>query len=287
MPSKLSSASPNRLHAAHRSNKPIGLPTRGKTASNRLRRTDIFLALYDPGWMSSFQTPYVDLGYGEHPVTTRETFERLRNINPRARILGVEIDPARVAAAQPYARLGLEFALGGFNLPSLNGESVSVIRALNVLRQYPEEEFAPAMQILSTALIDGGIILEGTSDPTGRLMALNIFRKRALQLIHEGLVFSVRFHQPFMPRDLQPVLPKNCIHHVEPGSDLDEFFQSWTLAWHQARQRQGTEPRAQFLDAAMRLSHQYGFPVDLRPNLLRRGFLRLREIPGMRILPVP
>jgi hypothetical protein len=265
---------------SQRSGKPIGIPTRGKTASNRLRRADIFLAIFDPYWISHFQTPFVDLGYGENPVTTLESFERMRRHNPTARILGVEIDPARVKAAQPFSRSGLEFVLGGFNLPLPKEEPASVVRALNVLRQYPEEEFAPAIQMLANSLIEGGFLLEGTSDPTGRLMVLNIFRKHAQDLRHEGLVFSVRFTKPFMPRDLQPVLPKNCIHHVEPESALDTFFHSWTLAWHQASRQQSHEPRARFFEAAMRLSRQYGYAVDLRPSLLRRGFLRLRGIPG-------
>jgi hypothetical protein len=256
------------------------LPTRGKTAPNRLRRSDIFLALYDAGRLHAPPATFVDLGYGASATTTLETFLRLRKINPHVRVLGVEIDPARVAAALPFAQAGLEFRLGGFNLPMPAGEQVSVIRALNVLRQYPESEFAPAVELLTQYLTEDGLLLEGTSDPSGRLMVLNVFRKRKGIAEFEGLVFSIRFHQPFAPRDLQPVLPKNCIHHVEYGGALDQFFQSWTLAWQQSVSPSNPNPSAQFIEAANRLSNQYQYPVDLRPGLLRRGFLRLRRIPG-------
>jgi hypothetical protein len=267
-------------HFRQKTKKPLGVPTRGKTAPNRLRRSDIFLALYDPAWLQRLSAPYIDLGYGASATTTVETFERLRTMDPNARILGVEIDPERVAAAQPFARPGLEFRLGGFNLPLSSGEQVSIIRALNVLRQYPEAEYDPAIQLLSSYLMEGGLLMEGTSDPTGRLMVLNLYRKKRGPIEYEGLVFSLKFNQPFSPRDFQAVLPKNCIHHVEPGSAWDLFFQSWALAWQQALQLNITEPRALFMNAAKRLSSHYHFPVDLRPALLRRGFLLLREIPG-------
>ena len=51
------------------SKKPEGLPTRGKTASNRLRRVDNFILLYEPSLLTwsdgSFAGAlFVDLGYG-------------------------------------------------------------------------------------------------------------------------------------------------------------------------------------------------------------------------------
>ena len=63
--------------------RPQGQMTRGKTARNRLRRSDIFMLLTegslirrkDPPGTRSF---YVDLGYGFEPFTTLEAAERLR-----------------------------------------------------------------------------------------------------------------------------------------------------------------------------------------------------------------
>ena len=98
-------------------------------------------------------------------------------MNPNLPILGVEIDQERVEAALPYADEITHFRLGGFNLP-LNprtldeggtkgagqaGESVRLIRAFNVLRQYEEKDFAPAYERLAQYVLPDGLMLEGTS----------------------------------------------------------------------------------------------------------------------------
>src|SRR5512139_88642 len=122
------------------SKKPEGLPTRGKTASNRLRRVDNFMLFYEPSLLTRTDGAFadalfVDLGYGFDPRTTLESAARFRRLNPELRILGVEIDPEHVQAALPFASDRTFFRLGGFNLPVLPGESVRLIRAFNVLRQ--------------------------------------------------------------------------------------------------------------------------------------------------------
>src|SRR5215472_15479971 len=81
----------------------LGLPTRGTTNPNRLRRVDRWLtgtpsvtrvveAAADP--------LVVDLGYGASPVTTVELRARLRTIRPDVRVLGLELDPERVVTAR-------------------------------------------------------------------------------------------------------------------------------------------------------------------------------------------
>src|SRR5688572_10154599 len=167
------------LMARSRSRSPLGQVTRGKTAPNRLRKTDTFLAVAYTELVRHMPGLYVDLGYGTYPVTSVETLERLGRLNPRLRVLGVEIDPARVAAAEAFIRPGLDFRLGGFNLPLLPGETVSVIRAFNVLRQYDEAAVADALAALAQPLTPGGLLLEGTSDPLGRLLTFNLYQKPA------------------------------------------------------------------------------------------------------------
>lgn len=91
--------------------KPQGQITRGKTASNRLRRADNFILLYEPSLLTRTDglfadALFVDLGYGFDPRTTLESVERFRRINPNLKILGVEIDKERVEAALPFAPYG-------------------------------------------------------------------------------------------------------------------------------------------------------------------------------------
>jgi hypothetical protein len=255
---------------------PLGQVTRGKTAPNRLRKTDTFLAVAYPELVRHMPGLYVDLGYGAYPITSVETLQRLRRLNPRLHVLGVEIDPARVEAAAPYARPGLAFRLGGFNLPLLPGETVSVIRAFNVLRQYEEAAVADALRALAEPLTPGGLLMEGTSDPLGRLLSFNLYQKPAADaaLARTALVLAPRLQAGFLPRQFQPVLPKNFIHHAEPGGPIDRFFAAWHAAWQQARAH-ATDPRQVFTLAALRLADTYGYTLDRRQALLRRGFLVL------------
>src|SRR6185436_15653088 len=116
--------------------------------------------------------------------------QRLRRLNPQLQVLGVEIDPQRVADAQPFTAEGLSFRLGGFNLPLGPGERVSVVRAFNVLRQYPEAAVAEALAALAEPLTPGGLILEGTSDPLGRLLTFNLYQKQGAELIRAALVLA-------------------------------------------------------------------------------------------------
>ena len=89
-----------------RRGRPQGQPTRGKTAQNRLRRVDLFLAWYAANLLRCNDGAcagawLVDLGYGAEPFTTLEMAQRLRRLNPRLPVLGVEIDADRVATALP------------------------------------------------------------------------------------------------------------------------------------------------------------------------------------------
>jgi len=96
------------------SRKPLGQPTRGKTASNRLRRVDNFILLREPALLTRTDglfagSLFVDLGYGFDARTTLESAARFRRVNPDLRVLGVEIDRDRVEVALPFATTGHSF----------------------------------------------------------------------------------------------------------------------------------------------------------------------------------
>src|SRR3989304_5325806 len=95
-------------HSRTSSKKPEGQLTRGKTASNRLRRVDNFILLYEPTLLTRTdglfaRSLFVDLGYGFDARTTLESAARFRRLKPNLPILGVEIDQERVEVALPYA----------------------------------------------------------------------------------------------------------------------------------------------------------------------------------------
>ena len=164
------------------SKKPEGQPTRGKTASNRLRRVDNFILLYEPSLLTRTDglfsdSMFVDLGYGFDARTTLESAARFRRVNPDLKILGVEIEAERVENALPFVDEKTFFRLGGFNLPLKENERVRLLRAFNVLRQYEEKDFAPAYERLAQYVLPGGLMIEGTSNPFGSIWVANLVRK--------------------------------------------------------------------------------------------------------------
>lgn len=257
--------------------KPIGLPTRGKTASNRLRRVDNFILLYEPSLLTRADGAFdgalfVDLGYGFDARTTLESAARFRRVNPVLPILGVEIDKDRVEAALPFADPITHFRLGGFNLPMQPGEQVRLIRAFNVLRQYEEADFFPAYQTLAQYVLPGGLMIEGTSNPFGSLWTANLVRKNARGWQFEALVFSTNFHSGFDILDFQAVLPKNFIHHVIQGEEINDFLEAWKRSAAETVSAK-TFGLRQWFSASCESLAARGYRIDLRKKWLAKGWL--------------
>jgi hypothetical protein len=258
--------------------KPEGQPTRGKTASNRLRRVDNFILLYEPSLLTRTDgrfaaSFFVDLGYGFDARTTLESAARFRRANPNLPILGVEIDKERVEAALPFADTLTHFRLGGFNLPMKSGEYVRLIRAFNVLRQYEENDFAPAYERLAEYVLPGGLMIEGTSTPFGQLWSANLARRidnGSWKM--EALVFSTNFRLGFDVEDFQTILPKNFIHHVVKGESLYDFFDAWKRSAAETAHAKTFGLRQWFIAAAEALSAK-GFEIDLKKKWLAKGYL--------------
>jgi hypothetical protein len=266
--------------------KPQGQITRGKTAPNRLRRADIFLLRYDPSLLTRqdgdfSRALYVDLGYGAEAITTLEAASRLRKVNPRLGILGVEIDPQRVANAQPFADFQTQFRLGGFNIPLMGGECIRIIRAFNVLRQYSPQDVLPAWAQMAQGVLPGGVLLEGTSTPSGALWVANLLRRQAsaqMPWTQEALVFSANFRVGFQPVDFQAVLPKNYIHRVVPGEVMYRFLEDWKSAIAETSPMRVWGQREWFVAAALRLA-SLGWEVNTRRKWLRKGWLIWKNPP--------
>lgn len=258
--------------------RPQGQITRGKTARNRLRRVDNFILMYAPDLVRlktslDGRAFYVDLGYGAEPFTTLESAERLRRLNPELPVLGVEIDPERVERALPYANANTLFRLGGFNLPLQPGESARIIRAYNVLRQYEESQVVESILQVGERLLPGGLILEGTSDPFGRISVTNLLRKLPDGgLLVEGLLFSTNFRWGFEPAIFQPVLPKNFIHRMLPGEVIYEFMETWKQAARLSMAVKTFGLRQWFAASAAALA-DLGYAVDLHERLVNHGYL--------------
>ncbi|WP_372408832.1 class I SAM-dependent methyltransferase [Streptomyces luteireticuli] len=213
--------------ARRRSAGPVGSATRGTTHPNRLRRMDRWITdAHGTALRRSADPVAVDLGYGASPWTAVELLARLRRVRTDAAVVGVEIDPERVAAAAAYARDGLTFARGGFEVP-LAGRRPLLIRAANVLRQYDEDGVAAVWERLCGRLAPDGLLVEGTCDEIGR-------RHVWVALGPEGprtVTFATRLGALSAPSDLAERLPKALIHRNVPGEAVHAFLRDFDRAW--------------------------------------------------------
>ncbi|MFF4271177.1 class I SAM-dependent methyltransferase [Streptomyces sp. NPDC001536] len=244
--------------------RPVGTVTRGTTNPNRLRRMDRWIAATHGAELRRAGDPVaVDLGYGAAPWTAVELLERIRSVAPRARVVGVEIEPARVAAAKPYEREGLEFRHGGFEVP-VQPRPV-LIRAANVLRQYEEAEVAEVWARLCARLAPGGLLIEGTCDEIGR-------RHVWVALGAEGprtVTFATRLGSLERPSDLAERLPKALIHRNVPGEPVHAFLRDFDRAWAAAAPYASYGARQRWIRAVRDLTADW--PVTDGPVRWRQG----------------
>jgi hypothetical protein len=248
----------------------LGLPTRGTTNANRLRRVDRWLLATQVPRLRDVARPLVvDLGYGSSAVTTLELAERLGSVVDDLVVVGLEIDPARVAAVEADRDPPrIDFRLGGFELAGLQPV---VVRAFNVLRQYDEESAARAWDTMRAALGPGGLVVEGTCDEWGR-------RSAWVALDADGpltLTLSARVADISTPSDLAERLPKALIHHNVPGQPVHEFLRAFDAAWAAAAGLSTFGPRQRWVAAVETLAAQ-GWPLVGSTRRWRQGEVTVR-----------
>ncbi len=248
--------------------KPIGAVTRGTTNPNRLRRVDNWIAHHCASTLADAADPLVvDLGYGATPITAIELRGRLAAaVRSDVRVMGLEIDPVRVAAAQPYATPPwLTFARGGFELAGLRPV---IARALNVLRQYDEAAVASAWTTMTGALAPGGVLVEGTCDELGRLASWVLLDASGPR----SLTLAARLSTLDRPAALAERLPKALIHHNVPGEPVHALIAALDDAWTSAAALAPFGRRQRFAHAVTVL-RDAGWPVLDRPTRWRLGEL--------------
>jgi hypothetical protein len=251
--------------------------TRGRTSPERLRALDGYLvhaedALLrrdDGAWA---QAAFVDVGFGEHPWTTLESARAFRALNPGLRVIGVEQEPHRVEAASEHRDALTDFRAGGFDLPLSPGERVRLIRALNLLRGYPPERVGEVHQKLGGALLDGGLLLEGSTDARGGVGVSHLLRRRGDGVLREALLFHTDFSHGFAPILFRDWLPRDLRRRAVPGQPIHAFLADWTAAWEEARTGRSLAPVDAFREAIPRLARRReGIATD--PWLTERGYL--------------
>jgi len=266
--------------------RPEGAITRGTTNPNRLRRVDRWIAATQGPLLRSVERPLViDLGYGASPITTVELFQRLRAVCPQVEVVGLEIDPARVAAAQDCSCPGLSFRRGGFELPV--DRPPVLVRAFNVLRQYSEDEAWQAWDRLLHALTPGGLLVEGTCDEIGRRASwISLSRGVSRTVSGNGagnattqqgaVTLAAHLGTLGRPSELAERLPKTLIHRNVPGERIHDLLRDFDRAWATAVPRKAFGPRQRWIAAVQDLATTW--PVLTRPPLGGRKRWREGEV---------
>jgi SAM-dependent methyltransferase len=215
----------------------VGQVTRGTTGTNRLRRVDRWIARH-PALRRATDPLVADLGFGASAVTTLELAARLAPARPDVRVVGVEIDPDRVARAREQLAVApddlrdrVSFVRGGFELPLPDGGRPAVIRAMNVLRQYDEAEVAPAWQRMTARLAPGGVLVEGTCDELGRVAS---WVEVGADAAPRTLTLSLRLAGLDSPAIAAERLPKALIHRNVPGERVHALLDGLDAEWRRA-----------------------------------------------------
>lgn len=214
--------------------RPLGTITRGTTHPNRLRRCDRWLLATHGGRLTKGATPHlVDLGHGASGVTTREWADRVRTLRPDAQVTGLEISPERVSTAQAWSAPGVDFALGGFEVPLPGQRQARVVRAFNVLRQYDEVQVEQPWRTMLSRLDPAGVLVEGTCDELGRLgswITLDASGPQTLTL--SWRLRDLDAHR--LPSVVAERLPKALIHRNVPGEPIHDLLLVLDDAWRRA-----------------------------------------------------
>lgn len=266
---------------------PVGSPTRGTTAPNRLRRFDSWIC-HRAEALLRHAPLVVDLGFGATPATTFELSRRISQDRPRgwwAQVVGVEIDPMRVATARAWSAVHpadeaarCDFIRGGFEIP-VPGRA-AVIRAANVLRQYQVSEVAPAWTLMAARLAPAGILVEGTCDELGRLASWVTIcaTEKSNDLatagtpVPESLTLSADLTHLGRPCELAARLPKILIHRNQPGERIAALLDELDRQWARAAPLGALSVRQRWVGAVAGVKAA-GYPVRDGPSRWRRGEL--------------
>lgn len=196
---------------------------RARTRPGRLAALDAWLCHCERELLARGPA-IIDVGFGERAITTEELARAVRAVNPALRVLGVERDPSRVA---PHAEVELVHG----ELPALAALGPAcVVRAMNVLRSYREDEVPAMHAALGAPLVEGGLVLEGSTDTEGHVTVAHLLRRRGEGLEREGLLFHTDFSRGFSPWLFRDWLPRDLRRRVKPGEPIFALLDAWSRA---------------------------------------------------------
>lgn len=216
---------------------PVDRAVRARTRPGRLAALDAWVC-HERASVLRLGGPVLDVGYGAEPVTTLELAAAVRAVAPGLEVVGVERDAARVTAVE-----GVRLVHGDFGALAALGPAC-LVRAMNVLRGYREDEVPAIHAALGAATAEGGLVLEGSADTEGHVTAAWVLAKRGGALVREALLFHTDFSRGFSPWLFRDWLPRDLRRRVKPGEPVHALLSAWAGAVEALGP--GLAPRARF-----------------------------------------
>lgn len=241
---------------------PASRAVRGRTRPGRLRAVDEWV-VHEAASVVAEARLVIDVGFGVSPVTVEEFAHSLHAVNAGVRVVGLE----RVGV-QAQAR-GCELIAGGFDGLQGFAGAAAIVRAMNVLRGYPADEVEGIHRALCAAVSVGGLVIEGSTDVDGHVLACHLLRCAAGERVHQGLLLHTDFTRGFSPWLFRDVLPRDLRRAVLPGSTVHQRLTEWAAAADRAGP--GATPAARFLSG-----FQAGSWLEASDWERSHGYVRLR-----------
>ncbi|MBL8909585.1 MAG: hypothetical protein JNM17_02670 [Archangium sp.] len=104
---------------------------------------------------------------------------------------------------------------------------ISVLRAMNVSRGMREDEVPAFRAALAAFVIEGGLLIDGSTDTEGAVMAAWLLRKRSGELVRESLLFHTDFSRGFSPWLFRDWLPRDLRRNVKSGTWIHDALTRW------------------------------------------------------------
>lgn len=136
----------------------------------------------------------------------------------------------------------MELLAGDFATCATLGPT-AVVRAMNVLRGYREEEVPAIHAALGAGLVEGGLLLEGSTDTEGHVSVVSLLRRRAGGLVREALLFHTDFARGFSPWLFRDWLPRDLRRRAQPGTAIHSLLSRWEERTH------GRTPQERFANS--------------------------------------
>ena len=171
------------------------------------------------------------MGIGSDPWTTLELAQIAA-----APLIAIDVDEKRVERARAE---GIDARVANLTI----GERAILVRAMNVLRGQPELPDAHAT--LASSLVEGGMLLEGTSDAAGAVLTAWVIRPGA---VRERLLFLTDFSRGFAPALFWDHLPRDLRRDAKTGTPIRDLLDRWTKAF--ADRARGGSPADAFRASA-------------------------------------